>query len=288
MTVDQFMKTHQSEIKEIISELNYRFNSHDFIQKYSKVFETEYLRQLSMYSDNAHQKVHSQIGIHLSNHAVFYSIRKIGDIFDKNIFGELVEIAKWEKVLSLENDGIRVNTYCPLECNDINDLLLPFLKFFKRLFNNIETLTLNLVDLERGSKIEYLENNTSLEIYLALDMIPDAFEFSKDNEILKQIKNKLIELVQYDSHISRCEHNYIRLSYPEIPQLKNREAILCFGKNDPRNQIINNVIIGKIKRIHLAGFSNESHLPVKYEIINAEGEIKKYDVFELKKVITLD
>lgn len=141
MTVDQFMKTHQSEIKTIISELDSTFNSHQFIQKFSKVFEGE-----------------------------------------------------------------------------------------------------------------------------------------KYNDIVEQIKNDFL--------FGRRKYNVTNCSYHEMLELQNREAILCFGNNDLENQIINNVIIGKISCIYVS--ADESHLPVQYDIINAEGEIKKYDVFELKKVITLD
>lgn len=49
MKVSSFMKSHESEINIIISNLPNNFSSHDFIEKFSKKYESEYLDMLVSY-----------------------------------------------------------------------------------------------------------------------------------------------------------------------------------------------------------------------------------------------
>jgi hypothetical protein len=62
---------------EIINNLNNEFKSHDFLKKYAKRFEREYIDFLSKYGDNgAFQTVHSQIARFLSDNALLLRIEK--------------------------------------------------------------------------------------------------------------------------------------------------------------------------------------------------------------------
>lgn len=49
MKVSSFMKSHESEINIIISNVPNNFSSHDFIEKFSKKYESEYLDMLVSY-----------------------------------------------------------------------------------------------------------------------------------------------------------------------------------------------------------------------------------------------
>ncbi len=87
------------EIRLIISELNTVFNSHDFLKKFAKRFERDYINFLNDHFGNeAFRNIHSQIAKYLSENSTTLQIHKKQRVKSENIFGETDEIQEWEKV----------------------------------------------------------------------------------------------------------------------------------------------------------------------------------------------
>lgn len=96
MNIDNFMKMKMSEIKNIISDLPERFSSHDFIEKFSKKYKSEYIGMLVEYKgQNAFQTVHSQIAKFLSLNKKTFEIEKDERNSSENVFGDRDVIQWW-------------------------------------------------------------------------------------------------------------------------------------------------------------------------------------------------
>ena len=100
MTINSFLSSNQIKIKmRIINIMDNPFNSHDFIEKFAELYETEYIDFLNQYKgNNAFRTVHSQIGKYLKEHENELGILGSGKTNNKNVFGNLNGIEKWEKV----------------------------------------------------------------------------------------------------------------------------------------------------------------------------------------------
>lgn len=97
-TINNFMAQNFSDLEAIVFGLNQEFNSHDFIKKFAKKFESNYVEFLYNYKASHFQTVHSQIALFLSNNADELKIRKTRIVKSETIFGEFDEIQGWEKL----------------------------------------------------------------------------------------------------------------------------------------------------------------------------------------------
>lgn len=99
MSISCFMKAHKSEIKSIISDLPNDFSSHDFIEKFSKKYESEYIDMLVLYKGReAFKTVHAQIAKQLSSDMKTYGIAKGKKDSSEHVFGDKDVIQWWEKI----------------------------------------------------------------------------------------------------------------------------------------------------------------------------------------------
>lgn len=99
MEINEILKAQINDLLEIINNLSNEFTSHDFLKKYAKAFEREYIDFLSKYGDTgAFQTVHSQIARFLSDNALLLRIEKTQKVLSENIFGEMDEIQGWKKI----------------------------------------------------------------------------------------------------------------------------------------------------------------------------------------------
>jgi hypothetical protein len=97
-TIAEFLAQNKTQLSIIISELSHEFNSHEFIRKFSKHFESEYVEFLYDYKGkDPFRKVHSQIAKFLSENKSDLKICKTGKVPSQNIFGETDEIEGWKK-----------------------------------------------------------------------------------------------------------------------------------------------------------------------------------------------
>ena len=100
MSIEEFMKMNIVTINDIINgKLENEFNSHEFIQKFSKEFEKQYIEFLYQYCKRgAFQAVHSQIAIFLSEYSTKLNIEKTQPVESINIFGDKDKIQGWRKM----------------------------------------------------------------------------------------------------------------------------------------------------------------------------------------------
>lgn len=99
MTVKTFMRSKTSDIIDIILNLNNTFNSHDFLMKFAKRFELEYITFLFEYNSvGAFQTIHSQIAKFLSENSMNLNIEKTEQTESRNVFGEIVRVQGWRKI----------------------------------------------------------------------------------------------------------------------------------------------------------------------------------------------
>lgn len=99
MNINDFMNGNKSGIVDIIAGLSNNFSSHDFIEKFSKKYESDYIEMLVDYKDrNAFQSVHAQIARFLSSNMETYGIAKVKKKSSEHIFGDLDVIQWWEKL----------------------------------------------------------------------------------------------------------------------------------------------------------------------------------------------
>lgn len=96
-SISNFMAQKFGDIEAIVFELEKEFNSHDFIKRFAKRFEPEYVEFLNNYKERHFQTVHRQIALFLSNNADELKIRKTKIVKSETIFGEFDEIQGWEK-----------------------------------------------------------------------------------------------------------------------------------------------------------------------------------------------
>ncbi len=99
MSINDFMQQNISHLRnDIISELESEFNSHDFIKKFVKRFERDYVVFLNNYNDSdAFRTVNSQIAKFLADNDTRLNIQKTQKVKSENIFGEIDEIQGWKK-----------------------------------------------------------------------------------------------------------------------------------------------------------------------------------------------
>lgn len=99
MTLKDFMQQNISHLRnDIIQELKTEFNSHDFIKKFAKRFEGNYIDFLNNYrGQDAFRTVHSQIAKFLAENESILNIRKTQKVKSENVFGEMDEIQGWRK-----------------------------------------------------------------------------------------------------------------------------------------------------------------------------------------------
>jgi len=99
MNVSDFMKANLSEIKNIILNLPAEFSSHDFIEKFSKKYESDYIDMLVDYKGReAFKTVHSQVAKFLSLNMKYLGINKRDKDSSEHVFGELDVIQWWKKI----------------------------------------------------------------------------------------------------------------------------------------------------------------------------------------------
>lgn len=95
MSVPQFMSANLIPIKESINKIPRPFDSHTFIQLFSKEFQQEYVQLLAAYEKEPFIKVHAQIGKFLSENQIELGIKSNGKVLSANIFGEQSENEQW-------------------------------------------------------------------------------------------------------------------------------------------------------------------------------------------------
>ncbi len=98
--ISNFLQNHQNNIISIISNLKEEFSSHDFIEKFSQMFESDYIEMLVKYqhTGSAFQTVHSKIARYLSTNKTTFKIIKISRSGSENVFGSIDYIQWWKKV----------------------------------------------------------------------------------------------------------------------------------------------------------------------------------------------
>jgi len=100
MTIDEFLNQEFRQLSVIIDSLEIEFNSHDFLKKFAKKYEKDYVEFLSDFKKNSpFQKVHSQIARFLSKNRKELNICKTKKVPSENVFGEIDEIQGWKKCL---------------------------------------------------------------------------------------------------------------------------------------------------------------------------------------------
>ncbi|MFA7450511.1 MAG: hypothetical protein WCY79_03015 [Bacteroidales bacterium] len=86
-------------IREIINDMSDTFDSHDFIKKFSKRFELDYVDLLATANSiEPFQTVNKQIGRFLSDNQTMLRIECMGKINSENVFGNKTKCEKWKKV----------------------------------------------------------------------------------------------------------------------------------------------------------------------------------------------
>lgn len=99
LKVIKLMNDNTKIIQKLIDyELPEYFNSHDFIEKFTRKVEPEYVKLLSQYNKDAHRKVNMQIAKYLSTNKVFFNIGKVGKENSKNVFGNNNFIKYWQNL----------------------------------------------------------------------------------------------------------------------------------------------------------------------------------------------
>ncbi len=98
ITINEFLKLKNNEIKDIIENLNSPFNSHDFIERLTHKFEGEYIEYLNYYKGKgAFRTVHGIIAKYLSESSNLFNIKKENKVKNKNVFGDFDYIQEWSK-----------------------------------------------------------------------------------------------------------------------------------------------------------------------------------------------
>lgn len=89
----------ENEVKEALKQMENKFSSHNFIKKFSSMFQKKYIELLYNYKNENEpfQVVHSQIGRFLERNAQLLEIKKIDRTNSNNIFGNINDVQEWEK-----------------------------------------------------------------------------------------------------------------------------------------------------------------------------------------------
>jgi hypothetical protein len=83
-------------IRKIINTLQRPFDSHEFIRKFAKMYEREYVEFLYEYLNSTpFMTVHLQIAKFLSGHQTELNIRRNGKVSTPNVFGENTDNEQW-------------------------------------------------------------------------------------------------------------------------------------------------------------------------------------------------
>lgn len=99
MNINDFMTANLPAIVTIVAELQDDFNSYDFIQKFARRFEVEYVSMLSLYDDEPFRKVNAQIAQFLSNNENRLNIiKQHSKTTYTNILGEETKCEMWRRV----------------------------------------------------------------------------------------------------------------------------------------------------------------------------------------------
>lgn len=99
MTVKDIMLANFEIVEKVIDDLPKTFDSHDFIRRFSKEIEVDYVYLLaSSGTTEPFQKVNMQIGKFLSNNHAVLGIISRGKVFSENVFGNNTECEGWSKV----------------------------------------------------------------------------------------------------------------------------------------------------------------------------------------------
>lgn len=98
MNIKNFMTENLPSIQSIIDDLDDSFNSYEFIQKFTRRFEVDYVRMLSLYDENPFRKVNAQIAKFLSNNESRLNIAKQNNKASYiNVLGEETKCEMWKK-----------------------------------------------------------------------------------------------------------------------------------------------------------------------------------------------
>lgn len=101
MEVTTFLKDHHQELSDITKDFNQEeFSSHDFIEKFARLFETEYIEMLYNYKNtgNAFKTVHSAIAKYLSQNMNSMGIVKTKRDGSEHVFGDIDIIQWWRRI----------------------------------------------------------------------------------------------------------------------------------------------------------------------------------------------
>lgn len=100
--INSFLKKNLNEVKNIIAEFDFnkKFSSHDFIEKFTLKFESDYIDMLVKYQKHgeAFQKVHSIIAKFLSSNMSDLRIKKTQIKGSENIHGKFTDIQWWIRI----------------------------------------------------------------------------------------------------------------------------------------------------------------------------------------------
>jgi hypothetical protein len=98
--INTFLRKNEKDLIQIINSLDPVFSSHDFIEKFSQKFESDYIEMLVNYKDSgkAFQTVHSIIAKYLSNNMDKFHIIKSERKGSENVFGSTDYIQWWKKL----------------------------------------------------------------------------------------------------------------------------------------------------------------------------------------------
>jgi hypothetical protein len=99
--INSFLKLNENELIVIINSMKETFSSHDFIEKFSQKFESDYIEMLVSYRDKnkgkAFQTVHSMIAKYLSLNMDIFHITKSERDSSENVFGSKDYVQWWNK-----------------------------------------------------------------------------------------------------------------------------------------------------------------------------------------------
>lgn len=98
MTVFEIMNANIDAVRAVIDEMDDKFDSHDFIKKFSREIELDYVYLLATAGTmTPFHDVHLKIGKFLSSNQNILGISNVERVNSENIFGNVTECALWEK-----------------------------------------------------------------------------------------------------------------------------------------------------------------------------------------------
>lgn len=98
MTVFEIMNANMGAVRAVINAMDDKFDSHDFIKKFSKEIELDYVYLLATAGTTTpFHDVHLKIGKFLSSNQNILGISNVERVSSENIFGNDTPCALWEK-----------------------------------------------------------------------------------------------------------------------------------------------------------------------------------------------